>query len=42
MSRSSSVLSLRENVNVSGNETTTGGLSRRRKKKREKKHPADR
>ncbi|XP_076674563.1 uncharacterized protein LOC143372339 isoform X2 [Andrena cerasifolii] len=42
VSRSSSVLSLRENVNVSGNETTSGGLGRRRKKKREKKHPADR
>lgn len=36
-SRSSSVLSLRENVNVSGNETTSNH-SRRKKKKREKKH----
>ncbi|XP_029049642.1 telomerase-binding protein EST1A-like isoform X2 [Osmia bicornis bicornis] len=41
-SRSSSVLSLRENVNVPGNETTTGGHSRRKKKKREKKYAADR
>ncbi|XP_043787693.1 telomerase-binding protein EST1A-like isoform X1 [Apis laboriosa] len=40
-SRSSSVLSLRENVNVSGNETTSNH-SRRKKKKREKKHAADR
>ncbi|XP_012241985.1 telomerase-binding protein EST1A isoform X2 [Bombus impatiens] len=39
-SRSSSVLSLRENVNVSGNETTTSSHSRRKKKK--KKHAADR
>ncbi|XP_026668132.1 telomerase-binding protein EST1A-like isoform X2 [Ceratina calcarata] len=39
-SRSSSVLSLRENVNALGNENTTTGHSRssRKKKKRDKKH----
>ncbi|XP_076627373.1 telomerase-binding protein EST1A isoform X3 [Colletes latitarsis] len=41
-SRSSSVLSLRENVNVSGNETTTGGSNRCKKKKRDRKYAADR
>ncbi|KAK1133651.1 hypothetical protein K0M31_011444 [Melipona bicolor] len=41
-SRSSSVLSLRENVNVSGNEITTSSHGRRKKKKRERKHAADR
>ncbi|XP_015432554.1 PREDICTED: telomerase-binding protein EST1A-like [Dufourea novaeangliae] len=41
-SRSSSVLSLRENSNVPGNENTTSGHSRRKKKKRERRHPADR
>ncbi|XP_076755865.1 telomerase-binding protein EST1A isoform X2 [Xylocopa sonorina] len=40
-SRSSSVLSLRENVNVSGNETTSGHVQRK-KKKREKKYAAER
>ncbi|XP_076233282.1 telomerase-binding protein EST1A [Calliopsis andreniformis] len=40
VSRSSSVLSLRENINVLGNEPTTGG--RRKKNKRERKHVADR
>ncbi|CAK9812185.1 Telomerase-binding protein EST1A [Anthophora quadrimaculata] len=40
-SRSSSVLSLRENVNVLGNETITSCSNQRRKKKRERKYTAD-
>ncbi|XP_078044593.1 uncharacterized protein LOC144474030 isoform X1 [Augochlora pura] len=41
-SRSSSVLSLRENVNMSGNETTTSNHSKHKKRKSEKRHAADR